>query len=112
MPVCILLCLAYLRASAATSMSFSTARVRAHITGQVTALDTSTTELKSPGLETGKPASITSTPSSSRAFASCIFSAVPSWHPGTCSPSLRVVSKIYILRSGISLISNQQVNSG
>ncbi|GHU73915.1 hypothetical protein FACS189413_18590 [Bacteroidia bacterium] len=38
-------------------MSFSTARVNAQIVGQVTALDISTTELKSPGLETGNPAS-------------------------------------------------------
>ena len=38
-PVCILLCFAYFNDSAATSMSFSTARVNAHIAGHVTALD-------------------------------------------------------------------------
>ncbi len=37
--------------------------------GQVTALEISTTELKSPGLETGNPASITSTPNCSKALA-------------------------------------------
>ena len=37
--------------------------------GQVTAFEISTTELKSPGEETGKPASITSTPNASSAFA-------------------------------------------
>ena len=94
MPVWMRLCLAYLSASTATSMSFCTARLSAQTVGQVTALEISTTELKSPGLETGKPASITSTPSSSSAFATWIFSTVLSWHPGTCSPSRRVVSKI------------------
>ncbi len=75
-------------------MSFSTARVNAHMVGHVTAFDISTTELKSPGLDTGKPASMTSTPNSSRALATSIFSTVLSWHPGTCSPSRRVVSNI------------------
>jgi hypothetical protein len=75
-------------------MSFLTALVRAQITGFETAFDISTTELKSPGLETGNPASMTSTPSDSRAWATSIFSIVFNWHPGTCSPSLRVVSKI------------------
>ena len=63
MPVCMRLCLAYLSDSAATSMSFSTARVSAHIVGHVTAFDISITELKSPGLDIGNPASMTSTPS-------------------------------------------------
>ena len=85
---------AWRRASAATSISFCTARVRAQTVGQVTALDISTTELKSPGLDTGNPASITSTPRLSSALATWIFSMVLSWHPGTCSPSLRVVSKM------------------
>ena len=53
-PVCIRLRFAYFSASAATSISFSTARVSAHITGHVTALEISTTELKSPGLDTRK----------------------------------------------------------
>ena len=94
MPVWMRLCLAYCNASAATSMSFSTARVRAQMVGHVTAFDISTTDLKSPGLEMGNPASITSTPSSSRFLATSIFSTVFNWQPGTCSPSRNVVSKI------------------
>ena len=88
--------LAYLSDSAATSISFSTARVRAQMVGHVTAFEISTTDWKSPGLETGKPASITSTPNSSRACAIWIFSIVFSWQPGTCSPSLNVVSNTKI----------------
>ena len=94
MPVWIRLCLANFNASAATSISFCTARVSAQIVGQVTAFEISITELKSPGLEIGKPASITSTPNASSCFATWIFSTVFNWHPGTCSPSRRVVSKI------------------
>ena len=45
MPVWIRPRLACLSASAATSISFSTARVRAQMVGQVTALEISTTEL-------------------------------------------------------------------
>src|SRR5690606_16239514 len=71
--------------------------VRAQIVGLETALEISTTELKSPGLETGKPASMTSTPSFSSCLATSIFSIVFNWQPGTCSPALSVVSKIYIL---------------
>ena len=43
-------------------ISFCTARVKAQMVGHVTAFDISMTELKSPGLEIGNPASITSTP--------------------------------------------------
>ena len=92
-------------ASAATSMSFSTARVRAQMVGQVTALEISTTELKSPGLEMGNPASMTSTPRASSARATCIFSTVLSWQPGTCSPSRSVVSKIYSLLLSLIICS-------
>lgn len=78
---------------------FSTARVNAQIVGHVTAFDISITELKSPGLEIGKPASITSTPSCSSCLATCIFSTVLSWQPGTCSPSRNVVSKCKVCHS-------------
>ena len=76
MPVWMRLCLAYFRASTATSMSFCTARVRAQMVGHVTAFEISMTLLKSPGDETGKPASMTSTPRASRALATWIFSTV------------------------------------
>ena len=61
--------LAYWSASAATSISFCTPRVNAQMVGHVTAFEISTTELKSPGLEIGKPASMTSTPNDSNARA-------------------------------------------
>ena len=41
-------------------MSFSTALVKAHIVGSVTAFDISTTDLKSPGEEIGNPAAYSS----------------------------------------------------
>ena len=83
-------------------MSFSTARVSAQIVGSETAFEISSTELKSPGLEIGNPASMMSTPRLSSNFATSIFSVVFSWQPGTCSPSRSVVSKMYSL----SLIHN------
>ena len=55
---------------------------RAHTVGHVTAFDISTTELKSPGLDTGNPASITSTPSCSSCRATYIFhrTQLTPWH--------------------------------
>tara|TARA_B000000441_G_scaffold125334_1_gene103341 strand:+ start:5109 stop:5252 length:144 start_codon:yes stop_codon:yes gene_type:complete len=44
--------------------------------GFFTTLDISDTELKSPGLEIGKPASMISTPNDSRSSAISIFSSV------------------------------------
>ncbi len=76
MPVCIRPRRARRSESAATSMSFFTARVRAQIVGAVTAFDISSTELKSPGDEMGNPASITSTPRASSMRATSIFSVV------------------------------------
>ena len=97
-------------------MSFSTALVRAQMVGQVTAFEISITDLKSPGLDIGNPASITSTPKASSCFATSIFSTVLSWHPGTCSPSRRVVSNIksllfICLFLFTSLVSASQVRS-
>lgn len=93
------LMLGILQSLSSTINIFSTARVSAQIVGQVTALEISTTELKSPGLDIGNPASITSTPNCSSCFATWIFSTVFNWHPGTCSPSRRVVSKCIICHS-------------
>lgn len=90
---------AVLSASAATSISLSTARVRPHTVHRSPAiLPISYTERKSPGLEMGKPASITSTfmRTSWRAMKS--FSSVFMLAPGDCSPSHRVALKIVILR--------------
>ena len=96
-PVWIRLCLASRRASAATSISLRTARVSAQIVGSETAFEISSTEVKSPGLEIGNPASMMSTPRLSSNLATSIFSIVFNWQPGTCSPSRSVVSKMYNL---------------
>src|SRR5690606_29107348 len=104
-PVWIRGCLACFNASAALSISPLTARVSAHTVGFVTNLDISTTLWKSPGLEIGKPASIISTPSSSSASAMMSFSGVVSCEPGTCSPSRRVVSKIYMRLGSCNIIN-------
>ena len=55
---------------------FFTARVSAQIVGAETAFEISSTELKSPGLEIGNPASMMSTPRLSRSLATSIFSVV------------------------------------
>ncbi|MNX63969.1 hypothetical protein D3C86_949830 [compost metagenome] len=84
--------LAYCNAATAESISPLFARVNAQMIGSDTAFESSTTLWKSPGLEIGNPASITSTPSASSSLAISIFSGVVNWQPGTCSPSLKVVS--------------------
>ena len=61
-PVCILGILACFKASAATSMSFFTARVSPHTVAFLNSLEIYSTEAKSPGLDIGKPASMMSTP--------------------------------------------------
>src|SRR5450759_1102958 len=82
-------------ASAATSMSLATARDRAHTTAaSPISVPMRRTESKSPGLETGKPASITSTPRRTSCRAISTFSPVFMEAPGDCSPSRSVVSKI------------------
>jgi hypothetical protein len=54
----------------------------------------SRTASKSPLEAIGKPASITSTPISSRILASSSFSSIDIEAPGDCSPSRMVVSKM------------------
>ena len=61
-PVWILGLIAFFNDSAATSISFLTALVKPQTLALFTIFEISTTELKSPGLDIGKPASITSTP--------------------------------------------------
>ena len=60
----------------------------------VTILAISRTASKSPLEAIGKPASITSTPISSRILASSSFSSNDIEAPGDCSPSRMVVSKM------------------
>ena len=91
--------LAHERASAARSMSLSTARVSPTTTASSPASrPISWTERKSPGLEMGKPASMTSTCMRRSCWATMSFSSVFMEAPGDCSPSRRVVSKMSILR--------------
>jgi len=63
-------------ASAATFISFSTALDNAQTVDFVILAEICLTDSKSPGLETGKPTSITSTPNASKALAISNFSFV------------------------------------
>ena len=63
--------------------------------GPSTPREIASTASKSPGEVIGKPASITSTPSRASCWAISTFSAVLSEIPGDCSPSRRVVSKMW-----------------
>ena len=101
--VCILGNFASFNDSAAVEISLSKALARAQILEPVTTLDISCTDLKSPELAIGKPASIISTFNSSNARAIFIFSSTSIDAPGLCSPSLRVVSKIISFLSFILL---------
>ena len=94
MPVCILGLAAYFNAWPATSMSLSTARLKAQTVTFLSVLAILFTDSKSPGEDMGKPASIISTPKSSNCKASSNFSPLFSLQPGTCSPSRKVVSKM------------------
>ena len=86
-------------ASAAESMSLSTARVSAHTTAaSPVSSEMRRTDSKSPGLEMGKPASMTSTFRRRSWRAMTSFSSVFIEAPGDCSPSRSVVSKMSILR--------------
>ena len=81
-------------ASAARRMSPGAARASPAITGPRTASLMRLTLSKSSLEAMGKPASITSTPSSARASAMRSFSDNVMEKPGDCSPSRRVVSKM------------------
>ena len=82
------------RAAQARSMSSALQRARPQMTGPWTWRAMAWTASKSPGEAMGKPASITSTPSSVRAWATSSFSARFMLAPGDCSPSRSVVSKM------------------
>src|SRR5512135_2016886 len=84
------------RARSARSTSASTDRASAATVGRLTAFATATTPEKSSSEAIGKPASRTSTPSSSSFTARRTFSASRIEKPGDCSPSRSVVSKIVI----------------
>src|SRR5262245_6870980 len=93
-------------ASAARSMSPGTTRARAAITGPRTLVAISCTASNSPSLETGKPASRTSTPRRASCSAISTFSARVSAIPGACSPSRSVVSKIRTTSGSLPFIGD------
>ena len=86
----------------AASMSALCVRASPQITGPSTCRAMASTASKSPGEVIGNPASMTSTPSRPSCCAISTFSCRLSEIPGDCSPSRRVVSKIWTLSlSGI-----------
>ncbi len=89
-------------ASAARRMSAGAVRARPHTTGPSFAkrVAMACTLSKSPADAMGKPASITSTPSSASASAMRSFSSRFMEKPGDCSPSRSVVSKTMTRSSG------------
>ena len=81
-------------------------RARPQMTGPSTFWAIPLTASKSPGEAIGKPASITSTPRRASCWAISTFSAAFSEIPGDCSPSRRVVSKMWTrLASGEAVTS-------
>src|SRR5580693_9160289 len=91
-------------ARAASSMSSVRQRASAAITGRRTARETCETASASAADAMGKPASMMSTPSASRARAIVTLSGTSIVNPGACSPSRRVVSKM-TMRAESMLIS-------
>ena len=75
-------------------MSSRLQRARPQMIGPCTSRATAFTLSQSPREAAGKPASMTSTPRSASARATRSFSGCAMLHPGDCSPSRSVVSKI------------------
>src|SRR5580704_45947 len=96
-------CAASFTACATRSMSSGLQRARPQMIGPCTSRATASTLSKSPREAAGKPASMTSTPSSASARATRSFSGRVMLQPGDCSPSRSVVSKIST-RSGLATI--------
>ena len=92
---------AWRSASPAAATSLGTARASAQIVAPRTFAATSATAAPSSGELTGKPASITSTPSAARSEAISSLSCAEKQTPAVCSPSRSVVSKIRT-RSGMT----------
>ena len=83
-----------LMAAPARSISPKLARANPQITEFLASFAISLTASKSPSDAIGNPASIISTPISSRSSATCSFSSYVIVAPGHCSPSRSVVSNI------------------
>ena len=88
-------CAACRTASHARSMSAKPVRARPAMIEPCTDLAIASTASKSPWLAIGKPASMMSTPRRASCSAISSFSPTSSEMPGDCSPSRRVVSKIF-----------------
>ena len=88
-------CSACRTASQARSTSLNAVRDRPAMVEPFTLLAIASTASKSPWLAIGNPASITSTPRRASWSAISSFSPTSSEIPGDCSPSRRVVSKIF-----------------
>jgi len=86
---------AWRTASQQRSTSATCVRERPQMTGPWTLAAMAETASKSPSLETGKPASMTSTPRRASCSAISSFSPASREMPGDCSPSLSVVSKMW-----------------
>jgi len=91
--------------SNAASTSFLTERERADILASRPRLQTSRTAFISAAETTGNPASMTSTPISSRRRAISSFSSALKTTPGICSPSRRLTSQISMSREGVPAIA-------
>ena len=89
----------------AASMSALWVRARPQTTGPSTLRAIAWTASKSPGEVIGKPASITSTPRRASCWAISTFSPVFSEMPGDCSPSRRVVSKMWTRLASVAVSS-------
>ena len=85
-------------------MSSGTARARPHTTTPLRSRAIRRTASKSSGEAMGKPASMMSTPSHTSCRAISSFSSEVSEAPGDCSPSRRVVSKMYTRSAIVSLL--------
>src|SRR5271154_143264 len=92
-----------LTACHAASMSCLLVRAKPQITGPSTSRAIACTDSKSPGEVIGKPASITSTPNRESWWAISSFSCLFNEIPGDCSPSRKVVSKIFTRSAGTRL---------
>ena len=86
-------------ASQHREISFSMALASPATVTERISLATWRTDSKSPSEAMGNPASMTSTRSDSNWWASFNFSSRFMLHPGDCSPSLKVVSKICMVSS-------------
>src|SRR5690349_15402127 len=92
-------------AFATSSMSPRLQRASPQMIGPCTSRATAFTLSQSPREAAGKPASMTSTPSSASARATRSFSGCAMLHPGDCSPSRSVVSKIITRSRDIGVTS-------